>query len=130
MARWQRDQLDSLVNNLPQGHVERKQEETQCEYFDIHKVSLHVSILCRHSVEAVDGVSSSEEKLDTIKEHIFIISDDLIQDHNSVHKVQLLIHGYLQNDLGYQVEKLHEFNDGCAGQFKSRHCRRSIVFSC
>ena len=114
------DQLDSLVNNLPQGHVVsihdysegntcnysegntcRKQEETQSEYFDIHKVSLHVSILCRHAVEAVDGVSSSEEKLNTIKEQIFIISDDLIQDHNSVHKVQLLIHGYLQNDLGY-----------------------------
>ena len=40
MARWQRDQLDSLVNNLPQGHMVcihdysegytcRKQEETQ-----------------------------------------------------------------------------------------------------
>ena len=50
IARWQRDQLDSLVNNLPQGHVVcihdyskgyicRKQEETQSEYFDINKVS-------------------------------------------------------------------------------------------
>ena len=133
MARFQRDQLDRLVNNLPQGHVVcindysegytcRKQEETQSEYFDINKVSLHVSILYRHAVEAVDGVSSSEEEPNTIKEHIFVISDDPIQDHDSVHKVQELIHGYLQNDLGYQVEKLHEFTDGCAAQYKSRHC--------
>ena len=133
MARWQRDQLDSLVNNLPQGHVVcihdysegytcRKQEETQSEYFDINKVSLHVSILYRHAVEAVDGVSSSEEEPNTIKEHIFVISDDPIQDHDSVHKVQELIHGYFQNDLGYQVEKVHEFTDGCAAQYKSRHC--------
>ena len=76
----------------------------------------------RHAVEAVDGVSSSEEEPNTIKEHIFVISDDPIQDHDSVHKVQELIHGYFQNDLGYQVEKVHEFTDGCAAQYKSRHC--------
>lgn len=56
-----------------------------------------------------------------MKEHIFVTSDDPIQDHDSVHKVQELIHGYPQNDLGYQVEKLHEFTDGCAAQYKSRH---------
>ncbi|CAH3159233.1 unnamed protein product [Porites lobata] len=122
IARWQRDRLDSLVNNLPQGHVVcihdysegyicSKQEETQSEYFDINEVSR----------EAVDGVSSSEEEPNAIKEHIFVISDDPIQDHDIVHKVQELIHGYLQNDLGYQVEKLHEFTDGCAAQYKSRH---------
>ena len=70
----------------------------------------------------MDGVSSSEEEPNTIKEHIFVISDDPIQDHDSVHKVQELIHGYFQNDLGYQVEKVHEFTDGCAAQYKSRHC--------
>lgn len=83
--------------------------------------SLEVSILYRHAVEAVDGVSSSEEEPNAIKEHILVISDDPIQDHDIVHKVQELIHGYLQNDLGYQVEKLHEFTDGCAAQYKSRH---------
>lgn len=36
--------------------------------------------------------------------------------------MQELIHGYLQNDLGYQVEKLHQFTDGFAAQYKSRHC--------
>ena len=99
-----------------------KSKRRQSEYFDINKVSLHVSILYRHAVEAVDGVSSSEEEPNTIKEHIFVISDDPIQDHDSVHKVQELIHGYFQNDLGYQVEKLHEFTDGCAALYKSRHC--------
>ena len=99
-----------------------KSKRRQSEYFDINKVSLHVSTLYRHAVEAVDGASSSEEGPNTIKVHIFVISDDPIQDHDSVHKVQELIHGYFQNDLGYQVEKLHEFTDGCAAQYKSRHC--------
>ena len=39
-------------------------------YFDINKVSLHVFILYSHAVEAVDGVSSSKEEPNTIKEHI------------------------------------------------------------
>lgn len=46
MARLQREQLDSLLENLPLGHVVcvhdysegyacRKQDETQSEYFDV-----------------------------------------------------------------------------------------------
>ena len=77
----------------------------------------------------MDGVSSSEEEPNTIKEHIFVISDDPMQDHDSVHKVQELIHGYLQNDLGYQMEKLHEFTDGCVAQYKSRHCVGDLSYS-
>ena len=72
MARWQREQLDNLLEHLPIGHVVcihdysegytcRKQDETQSEYFDVAKVSLHVSIVYRHAVEATDGVESTEE---------------------------------------------------------------------
>ena len=61
------------IHDYSEGYTCRKQEETQSEYFDINKVSLHVSILYRHAVEAVDGVSSSEEEPNTIKEHIFVL---------------------------------------------------------
>lgn len=111
---------------LKAAHAESKRR--QSEYFDINKVSLHVSILYLHAVDAVDGVSSSKEEPNTIKEHIFVISDDPIQDHHSVHKVQELIHGNLQNDLGYQVEKLCEFTDGCAAQYKSRQCVGAMLY--
>jgi len=133
MARWQREQLDNLLEHLPVGHVVcvhdysegyacRKQDETQSEYFDVAKVSLHVTILYRHAVEATDGVESTEEDPHTIKEHLFVISDDPGQDHDSVHRVQELIHKYLTQDLSYNVIKMHEFTDGCAAQYKSRHC--------
>ena len=56
MAKWQREQLDNLLDNLPAGHVVcvhdyserytcRQQDEIQSEYFDVAKVSLHVTIL-------------------------------------------------------------------------------------
>ena len=133
MARWQREQLDNLLEHLPIAHVVcihdysegytcRKQDETQSEYFDVAKVSLHVSIVYRHAVETTDGVESTEEDPYTIKEHLFVISDDPGQDHDSVHHVQELINKYLTQDLGCNVIKMHEFTDGCAAQYKSRHC--------
>ena len=133
MAKWQRGQLDSLLDNLPLGHVVcvhdysegyacRQQDETQSEYFDVAKVSLHITILHRHAIEATDGVTSTEEEPNLIKEHLFETSDDPIQDQDSVHKVQELIHSHLVDDVGYNVVKMHEFTDGCAAQYNSRHC--------
>ncbi|XP_022801267.1 uncharacterized protein LOC111338965 [Stylophora pistillata] len=133
MAKWQREQLDNLLDNLPVGHVVcvhdysegytcRQQDEIQSEYFDVAKVSLHVTILHRHAVEEVDGVASTEEDPHLVKEHIFVISDDPVQDYDSVHTMQEFIQNYLTNDLGYNTQMMHEFTDGCAAQYKSRHC--------
>lgn len=36
--------------------------------------------------------------------------------------MQNLIHSYLANDVGCNIIKMHEFTDGCAAQYKSRHC--------
>ena len=70
MARWQRDQLENLLDNLPLGHVVcvhdysegyacRQQDEIQSQYFDVAKASLHVTILHRHAIQATDGVASN-----------------------------------------------------------------------
>ena len=102
MARWQREQLDSLLDNLPANHVVcvhdysegytcRQQDKIQSEYFDVAKVSLHVTILHRHAVEEVDGVESTEDDPHLVKEHVFVTSDDPVQDYDSVHKMQELI---------------------------------------
>ena len=124
--------LENLLDNLPLGHVVcvqdysegyacRQQDEIQSEYFDVTKVSLHVTILHRHAVQATDGAASTEEESHLIKEHVFVILDDPIQDQDSVQKVQELIHNYLINDVHYVI-KMHEFTDSCAAQYKSRHC--------
>ncbi|XP_044165992.1 uncharacterized protein LOC114951811 [Acropora millepora] len=133
MAKWQREQLDTLLEYLPLDHVVaihdysegytcRSQDETQSEYFDVAKVSLHVTILYRHSTEKNDGIESTEENPEVVKEHVFVISDDVIQDNNSVHEVQELLNTYITKDLGQQITVLHEFTDGCLVQYKSRHC--------
>ena len=53
-----------------------------------------------------------------------MISNDARQDHDSVHHGQLLIiiGKYLKDDLKIHLTKLHKFTDGCAAQYKSRHC--------
>ena len=72
MAKWQREQMDNLTEHLPlneivcvhdyfEGYSYRQQDELQSEYFDVAKVSLHITILYRHAVESIDGKTSTEE---------------------------------------------------------------------
>ena len=76
----------------------------------------------RHAVESVDGRESTEDEPVIIKEHIFIISDDVTQDYDSVHKAQELIDKYLKDEIKEPVVKVNKFTHGCAAQYKSRHC--------
>ena len=130
LAKWQREQLGSLLENPPLdqavcfhdcsgGYTCLSQDEIQSENFDISKVSLHVTILYRHSNEEMDGVQSTEEEPVICKEHLFVISDDVTQDHDSVLHIQKLISKHFQ-DSKCITENMHEFTDGCAGQYKSR----------
>lgn len=102
LAKWQREQLDSLLENLPlneavcihdysERYACRFQDEIESQYFDVNKVSLHVTILYRHSTAEVDGIQSTEEEPAITKEHLFVISDDVTQDHDSVLHIQKLI---------------------------------------
>lgn len=128
MAKWQQNQMDSLIENLPKdeviyvhdyskGYSCRQQDELPSEYFDVAKVSLHIIILYRHAVEPVDGKFSTDEEPTIIKKHLFVISDDEVQDFHSVHKAQELINGYLKGQLKLKIKKLHEFTDECAAQY-------------
>ena len=44
-----------------------------------------VHTLYRHAVKAVGSIASTAEEPNIIKEHVFVISDDPGQDHDSVH---------------------------------------------
>ena len=132
MAKWQKEQFENLLANLPQNHVLcvhdfsdnyscRYQHEIQLQFFDQNKISIHVSILYRHSNLIVDGEQSTVDDPLIVKEHVFVVSDDNTQDYNFVHEAQKLIFTYLTHTLKVAVDKVHEFTGFCAGQYKSRH---------
>ena len=68
----------------------------------------------------MDGVQSTEEEHVFCKKHLFDISDDVTQDHDSVLHIQKLISKHFQ-DSKCVIKNMHEFADRCAGQYKSRH---------
>lgn len=124
--------MDNLLEHLPPNEIAcvhdysesyccRQKDEIQSKYFDIAQVSLHISVVYHHAVDSVDGNESTEEPV-IIKEHIFVISDDVTQDYDSVHRAQELFDKYLKDEIKIPVVKVHEFTDGCAAQYKSRHC--------
>ena len=97
---WSNHQLVTwCVHDYSEGYSCRQQDEVQSEYFHVAKVSLHITILYQHAVEDVDGIQSTEDEPRIVKAFVCVISDDGIQDHDSVHKVQTIIDNYLRNDV-------------------------------
>jgi len=110
MAISQRKQLDDLLENLQLGHVVcihdysesyacRGQNEIQSQNFDVNKASLHITVMFYRATMEADGKESTAEEPVVIKEHLFVTSDDPVQDFDSVHHAQSLIAKYLTEDL-------------------------------
>ena len=125
MANWQREQFDSIKEFLPDDHVLcvhdfsenyqcTFQDEIQLQYFSRGEVSIHVTMLCRHSVLDFDGVQSTPEDPIIIKEHIFTILDDLQHDSYAVQHIRSLINNYLVEKVKYNIVLLHGYTDGCS----------------
>ena len=138
-ANWQHEQMKSLVQCLPFGHVCcvhdysenytcQHQDQIQSLYFSQTQVSIHVTVLHRHSLKEVDGEDSSIEHPHIVTEHLFVISPDLKHDHHSVHQRRSLVAQYL-NEIQYPVTFMHEWTDGCSSQYKSRHCMGDVSHS-
>lgn len=131
-ATWQNNQFQELSSNLPLNHcicVHDFSENYRCTelkqlqsaYFQKTEVSVHVTIIHRHALPDIDGVESTEQNPEIITEHFFVISDDQQHDQYFVHEVRKTISEYLAS-ISYPVDTMHEFTDGCAAQYKSRHC--------
>ena len=56
----------------------------------------------------------------TVREYIVFISDDLKHDYNAVHLFQTIGYGFVCNNRGVRINRIIEFSDGYASQFKSR----------
>lgn len=131
-ATWQNEQFQNLVRNLPERQCVlvhdfsenyrcSERTEIQSAYFQKTEVSVHVTIIHRHALLEYDGIDSSEDFPEIITEQFFVISPDLVHDQYFVHQVRNYIAEYLQS-ISYSVNEIHEFTDGCAAQYKSRHC--------
>ena len=68
-----------------------------------------------------DGVQSTTDDPHVIMEHFHVISNDEKHDHHFTHYVQNQIAEYLRS-ISCDVDIMHEFCDGYASQYKSRHC--------
>ena len=56
------------------------QKEIQSEYYHFDQVSIFFHVLYRHSQQDVDGIESTCDNWDVLKEYHFYISDDHAHD--------------------------------------------------
>ncbi|VDI41069.1 Hypothetical predicted protein [Mytilus galloprovincialis] len=109
------------VHDFSENYKCTEQNEIQSSYFQKLEVSLHVTILHRHSVLEYDGKDSTAEEPNIVTEQFFVISPDQKHDHHYTHCVQNLVSEYLKS-INCEISVMHEFTDGCSSQYKSRHC--------
>lgn len=135
-ANWQNAELKNLLENLPCGHMCcvhdysenyscQHQDQIQSLYYGQVQVSIHVTILYRHAIKEIDNEEKTSESPKIITEHLFVISPDKTHHSHSVHNCREQVTNYLK-DIGCCVETMHEWTDGCATQYKSRHCLSDI----
>ncbi|MES9883754.1 MAG: hypothetical protein ABW185_23120 [Sedimenticola sp.] len=135
-ASWQNDQMKALIESLPENHCIAihdfsenyscsERDELQSTFFSKTECTIHVTILHRHAILEFDGEESTPDNRKIITEQIFVISPDLQHDNCFTQEVQKRVAGHL-NDIGYNVECMYEFTDGCSQQYKSRHCMGDV----
>ena len=136
-ADWQHTQAKRLIETLPAGDVLvdhdysenyrcTEKNEIQSSHFQKTEVSIHVSIINRHAVLEHDGVESMPDDQRLIQEQFFVISPDRKHDHHFTFHVQNMMNEYLMS-ISYPLQTIHEYTDGCADQYKSRHCLGSLT---
>lgn len=138
-AQWQHNQMKTLLENLPPGHVCcihdysenytcQHQDQIQSLYYGQTQASIHVTVLHRHALKEIDSEESSDEDPKLVTEHLFTISPDLRHDHHSVQACRQNVASYLQS-INYNTQMMHEWTDGCSAQYKSRHCMGDVSYS-
>lgn len=134
-AKWQRQELRNIQQNLPENDVlmvadfsENLQiqfsEETIASHVKSSGVSLLVAAIYRHANHS----TVNEPKI--LFENYNFFSDSSRHDHHFVHHCTSLIMNHL-NGPGHEkdIQKLHRYTDGCSSQFRSRHCLRDLSYS-
>ena len=66
---------------------------------------IHITVMFRLATMDADGKESTTENPCVLKEHAFVISDDPLQDFDSVHHAQRLIGKHLTQDLKVTVNR-------------------------
>ena len=131
-ANWQNSQFKTLIDNLPIDHAVcvhdfsesyrcSDQRERQSSYFQKTEVSIHVTILYRHSILEKDGIYSSPENPKLIREQFFVISPDMQHDRSFTQ--------YCQKQISTNVTCMDEWTDGCSSQYTSRLCMGDVSYN-
>ena len=83
-TKWQHEQLQNLLENLPLGHVCcvhdysencycQHQDQIQSLYYGQTQASIHVTILHRRTLSEIDGEESSQDDPCIVTEHLYVI---------------------------------------------------------
>ena len=96
------------VTTYDQNHNFLVQDEVQSYHWNSQQCTLHPVVIYYKHVNQV------------VEQSLCIISDDFIHDVSFVYKVMSESINFIKQKVNPEIEKVHYFSDGCAGQYKNK----------
>ena len=134
VANWQQDMFNMakqlpftcadtvvIVLDFAENYGCFHQDEIQSAHWAVNQVTVH-PLVCYYSC-------STCEVRHVIQEAFVVISDHLKHDGHAVQHFTTLAMTHLRGARGVTVNRLVEFTDGCAGQYKSKQPFCDITFA-
>jgi hypothetical protein len=116
------------VMDFSENHTMDHQSAPQSCHWCKTSATLHIMIVWRHARKGEGGdAESTKECPRLVKEIHQVISDDPKHDHHFVLHCQKLIYLDHYGKMGVKFTRMHEFTDGCAGQYKNRDVLGSMA---
>jgi hypothetical protein len=124
-----RDNLDNLppghaiiVMDFSENYTTRHDCEVQSQYFSNKGVTVHVCMIYRHATVLDGARRSTPSNPQLVKDVVFTFSDDGKHDAAFAHqgvRTRLMKDYFNKNGVvQFPVSVLHEWTDGCSGQYK------------
>lgn len=131
-AFWQQEVFQTLTKKVPENSIVINMDfsENYSTFYQREISSAHwVRNQTVHPV-VVFYTCQDEECTNTkpVQESLIFLSDDLRHDYHAVHAYVGSTITHMKGTRNIKFQKLHEFSDGCASQYKSRNTFADISF--
>ena len=121
-ATWQQKIFSTIKTTFPNNEIVSvidfaenystfHQNEIQSAHWVNDQISIFPMVVWYHCPQC--------EESPIVRENLVFFSDELKHDYHAVHEFQMVGYTFLRQVRNIDMNKIHEFSDGCSAQFKS-----------
>ena len=124
VAQWQKNAFDTLSKSVPRNsivvHMDFSENYSTFYQEEISSAHWMKNLITIHPLVAFYRCPACDDDTRLVMDVLIFISDDNQHDHHAVQAFYALAIKFLKETRGISFDRVFEFTDGCASQYKSR----------